>query len=289
MFGLILTDITEYQKAFIFVGPKRGGRGTIGRLLKGLIGPENYVGTSLKAFSEPFGLEDFVGKKAAVFSDVRMDGITLRNMATIVERLLCITGQDDVPVNRKNAKYWNGQLLARLVFFANELPRFRDDSGALAGRFLTFQMQQTFWGREDTDLTKKLLAERPGILNLALDALVRLRRRGRLIQCESGVDMSERLGDLASDVGLFVKECCVVEATAEVMVDTLFVKWQGWCERRGIRYSLASQHFSEKVRAAVATVRDTRSRKDGPGRPTKLLGIGLRKGVRAASILDRVM
>jgi phage/plasmid-associated DNA primase len=34
MFGLCLTDITKYQKAFMFVGPRRGGRGTIGRVIQ---------------------------------------------------------------------------------------------------------------------------------------------------------------------------------------------------------------------------------------------------------------
>jgi len=67
MMGLCLTDETKYQKAFMFVGPKRGGRGTIGRVLRGLIGRENYVGSTLKAFSEDFGMQSFIGKKVVVF------------------------------------------------------------------------------------------------------------------------------------------------------------------------------------------------------------------------------
>src|SRR5262249_42928355 len=167
MFGLCLTDITKYQKAFMFVGPRRGGRGTIGRVLRGLIGADNYIGTSLKAFSEQFGMENFVGKKVAVFSDARLDGVLQR----MTERLLMITGEDEIHINRKNKKYWNGKLATKVVIFSNELLRFQDESGALAGRFLTFRMQQSFYGREDENLTDKLLAERPGILNLALDAL----------------------------------------------------------------------------------------------------------------------
>jgi hypothetical protein len=91
MFGLCLTDVTKYQKLFMFVGPRRGGRGTIGRVLRGLIGADNYIGTSLKAFSEQFGMENFVGKKVAVFSDARLDGVLQRNLSTITERLLTIT------------------------------------------------------------------------------------------------------------------------------------------------------------------------------------------------------
>jgi putative DNA primase/helicase len=128
MFGYCLTDLTKYHKAFMFVGPPRGGRGTIGRVLRGLIGPENYIGTSLKAFSEPFGMENFVGKKVAVFSDARLDGVPQRNLTIIAERLLRITGEDEVEVNRKNSKYWNGQLTTRAVIFSNELFRFQDDS-----------------------------------------------------------------------------------------------------------------------------------------------------------------
>ena len=125
MFGYCLTDLTKYQKAFMFVGPPRGGRGTIGRVLRGLIGAENYIGTSLRAFSELFGMENFVGKKVAVFSDARLDGVPQRNLTTIAERMLSITGEDEIPINRKNAKYWNGQLNARLVIFSNELLRYQ--------------------------------------------------------------------------------------------------------------------------------------------------------------------
>jgi len=124
MFGLCLTDITKYQKAFMFVGPPRGGRGTIGRVLKALIGPSNYISTSLRAFSEQFGMESFVGKKVAVFSDARLDGVPQRNLTTITERLLAITGEDDQHINRKNAKYWEGQLTTRLSYCPITSPRF---------------------------------------------------------------------------------------------------------------------------------------------------------------------
>jgi putative DNA primase/helicase len=159
MFGLCITDVTKYQKAFMFVGPRRGGRGTIGRVLQGLVGKPNYIGTSLKAFSETFGMENFIGKKAVVFSDARLDGVPQRNLSTIVERLLLITGEDDMHINRKNTKYWEGKLTARVVVFSNELLRLPDESGALPGRFLTFRMRQSFFGREDPNLTEKLLAE----------------------------------------------------------------------------------------------------------------------------------
>jgi putative DNA primase/helicase len=192
--------------------------------------------------------------------------------------MLSITGEDGMDINRKNSKYWNGQLTTRLVvIFSNELLRFQDDSGALAGRFLTWRMQQSFRDRADPYLTSKLLAERAGIFNLALSALDALRARGHLEQCESGVEMSDRLGAITSDVSVFVEECCVVSAAQEIMVEELFERWKWWCEAKGIRHGWGTPQFSEKVRSAVPTLRSSRTRVGNPDRLTKLFGIGLRR------------
>jgi putative DNA primase/helicase len=64
------------------------------------------------------------------------------------------------------------------MFLTNELPRFSDSSGALAGRFVILRMTESFYGKEDTGLTQRLLAELPGILNWAIEGWHRLRERG---------------------------------------------------------------------------------------------------------------
>ena len=78
MFGLCLTGVTKYQKVFILVVPTRGGRGTIGRVLKGLVGAENYIGTSLRSLSEPFGMQSYIGKKVVVYTDARIEGLPMK-------------------------------------------------------------------------------------------------------------------------------------------------------------------------------------------------------------------
>ena len=276
MLGLCLTDITKYQKAFMLVGPPRGGRGTIGRVMKALIGPSNYVGTSLRAFSEPFGMESFIGKKVVVFSDARLDGVPQRNLSAITERLLTITGEDDADVNRKNAKYWKGKLTARIIIFTNELLRIQDQSGALPRRMLVFRMQESFMGKEDTNLSNKLIAECPGILNLALAALDQVRARDGLIQCKSGQNMAESLQKLSSDVSVFVEEVCVVGPEHEILCRDLFHRWQSWCEERGVRHNWGENQFSAKLRAVLPRITDSRPR-ETPTRLTKLYGVAIRK------------
>ena len=73
---------------------------------------------------------------------------------------------------------WQGKLHVRFLILTNELPRITDASGALASRFVLLTLRNSFLGREDLQLTDKLLTELPGILNAALKGLDRLRDRG---------------------------------------------------------------------------------------------------------------
>ena len=69
-----------------------------------------------------------------------------------------------------------------------------------------------------------------------MDALDALRERGKLLQSASGVEMAERLGDLTSDVKVFVDECCDVGGEFQVRVSEIFVRWQDWCAAHNTRH-----------------------------------------------------
>ena len=72
MFGYLVSGDTKQQKIFLLVGPKRGGKGTIGRVLSRMIGRHNVAGPTLASLSTNFGLQDLIGKPVAVISDARM-------------------------------------------------------------------------------------------------------------------------------------------------------------------------------------------------------------------------
>jgi putative DNA primase/helicase len=275
MFGLCLTDVTSFQRFFMFIGPPRGGRGTIGRVLKGLIGAENYVGTSFKRFGEQFGMEGFIGKKVAVFTDASLDGQSARYRGGIVEQLKRITGEDDDDVNRKHKPYWHGKLSTRVLVFSNELLKLEDQSGALGDRVIVYRMLQSFKDRMDPKLTDKLLAERPGIFNLALDGWDRVRLNG-LRQPESGLEMATNFQELGSDVKSFITECCVVGPQFREHLQDLYDAWKGWCFGHGVHYNWDDNHFSAKLSAACPTLRKSRPRVANPDRLTMIHGIGLR-------------
>jgi len=132
MFGLMLTPDTRYQKIFLIVGPKRSGKGTIARVLTRLLGRDNVANPTLSGLSSHFGLSPLIDKRAAIISDARLGPRT--DAYTVAERLLSISGEDALTIDRKYRHPWTGCLGVRFLILTNELPRIADASGALASR-----------------------------------------------------------------------------------------------------------------------------------------------------------
>jgi putative DNA primase/helicase len=271
--GYLLTPDTRQQKMLLLVGPKRSGKGTVARVIRGLIGPENVAGPTLSSLGTNFGLWPLLGKTAAIISDARLSGRT--DTATVTERLLSISGEDALTIDRKNLPPVTVKLAVRFSILTNELPRLGDSSGALTGRMILLRMTRSWYGKEDTALTDRLLSERPGILVWAIEGWRRLRERGHFVQPEDGRDLLGELDDLASPVGAFVRERCRVGPGYRVAVADLFAEWKRFCDERGRKEPGTEQVFGRDLLAAVPTLRRVRPR-DEKDRYRAYEGIGLR-------------
>ena len=249
LFGLLLTADTRHQKIFLLVGPKRSGKGTIGRVLKEMLGSANVCNPTLAALAQNFGLAPLIGKPLAMISDARLGGRSDPHI--IAERLLSISGEDGQTIDRKYLDPWNGTLPTRFVVLTNEIPRLTDASGALASRFVIMQMTRSFYGCEDKGLTARLLPELPGILNWAIAGLDRLNARGHFVQPASALEAIAELEDLASPIGAFLKATCRVGPEHSVSCDNLHVAWLAWCREQGREHLGTKQTFGRDVRAAV--------------------------------------
>jgi len=268
-FGYLLTADTSQQKMLFIKGPKRSGKGTIGRVLRQLIGPTNMAGPTTASLAGQFGLQDLIGKSLAIVSDARFTG---DHISQVMERLLCISGEDTITVERKFLGAVDLKLPTRFVFLSNELPRVTDSSGALPSRFCVLALTESFYGREDKDLDKRLFTELPSILLWAMDGWQRLHERGRFTQPESSEDEIQQMEDLASPVSAFVRECCVVGPAFRVTTVRLFDSWKSWCEREGRTVPGTKQSLGRDLGSAITGI----SRHRGSGQEGFYQGIGLK-------------
>lgn len=258
LFGYFLTPDTSQQKIPLIVGPKRSGKGTIARILTSLLGPNSVAAPTLASLATNFGLAPLIGKSVAIIGDARLS--SRADQAAIAERLLSISGEDSLTIDRKFLSAWTGRLPVRFLILTNELPRLADASGALASRFIVLTMENSFFGREDRNLGNRLMTELPGIFNWAREGYLRLRRRGYFTQPDSSRDAVDELEALGSPIAEFLKQRCVIAPGRQCFPGHLFDAWKEWCAENGRRETGTLQSFGRDLRAAVPGLRVSRPR-----------------------------
>lgn len=260
-FGYLLSPDTSQQKILTVIGPTRSGKGTLAKVIKGLVGKQNVIAPSLSTLATHFGLASLVGKSIAIIPDARISGKS--DKAIAVENMLSISGEDTLTIPRKFREDITVRLPTRLVLFSNELPKLTDASGALAGRMIILQLTNTFFGREDTRLDTKLLAELPSILLWAIEGWRRLNERGRFLQPDSGREIADDMMNTSSDMTPFVEECCEIGPDYRVEVDELYKEFKEWCTRQGKTYIPEKKDLGVQLRAKFPKIVKRRPHVDG--------------------------
>ncbi len=272
IFGYLLTPDTAQQKCVLIIGPKRSGKGTIGRVTRAVVGQDNVAAPTLASLATNFGLQPLIGKSVALIADARLGARA--DQAAIAERLLSVSGEDAQTVDRKFLPAWTGSLPTRFVVLANELPRLADASGALASRFVVLTLNRSFFGQEDHGLTQRLLSELPGIFNWALTGWRRLNARGFFVQPASAREAIEAMETLASPITAFLSDIGYVQAThLRVACDLIYADWRLWCEGEGRDKPGNKASFGRDLRAAVPGLRTIQVR-DASGRIRYYEGLG---------------
>ena len=238
--GYGMTEETKFEKAALWLGPRRSGKGTIAFMQQKLAGECAYVGLSFSTWVANVNSRGcLIGKRVGVFPDIRVKpgkhygssydagGIS----PTSQELLLNITGQDTLTIGRKWTGDWHGQLRLKLILISNEVPNFNDTT--LVSRFVKVKFGQNFYGREDVDLRKKLEAEISGIAFRCMTAYRRLIGRGKFIQPQSGLELERKILAESDPWTKFVNETFVIDVAGMVNCAVVKLKFEVWCEEHG--------------------------------------------------------
>jgi putative DNA primase/helicase len=258
--GYCLTSDTRQQKILLMYGPPRSGKGTIASILTELVGRPNVVTPTLASLSQNFGLQPWIDKSVAIFSDARLEGRMAKSVIT--ERLLSISGGDSLTIDVKYGQPITTVLQTRIMILTNELFQLRDASGALANRILILPMTESFLGKEDIFLKEELKKELPGILRWAVEGWVRLRKRGHFVEPASSKELRNDLMGLSSPVKAFLDDCCVIAPTAFVGCGQLYRTFCEWANEQGHNYVPTVEMFGRDLVAIVPGLHRFQERND---------------------------
>jgi putative DNA primase/helicase len=275
-FGYIVSGRTNIHKMCSIIGPPRSGKGTIGRIMAALLNPNAIANPEMRKLASQFGEQGLIGKTLTVISDVRWES---REIQDAVPVLLAITGEDHRSVPQKNKEDWHGRLGTRFMMMSNDIPKFRDASGALANRIIHVELTKSFLGKEDASLEGKLLAELPGILNWALAGLKTLTARGRFVAPASGDEINTDVMRSANPAFAFVEDWCEIREGASTGLDALFDHYLKWCVEQHQEYVGNKTTFSKNIQNAFrGVIAVHRIREPGGRRWREVDGLRVRPG-----------
>ncbi|MCC9655612.1 DNA primase family protein [Rhodopirellula halodulae] len=219
--------IESLEKYFMHVGPTRCGKKVVFEILMMLCGgTDAVVSIDFRDFASDFGLQETPGKRLVLVPEATMSD---KNLAKAVQRIKAWTGGDAIPINRKNKAPLSEKLDAVIWMSSNERLALRDDSSALQARQLLIQFRESFFGREDIQLSKKLRNELPGILLWALEGLKDLKENDwRFAIPDSWKEAAEDLARDSMPVRSFIADCfdpAPGERTPINQVKNLYTDW----------------------------------------------------------------
>ncbi len=261
-FGYHLTLDMSYEKMMIFIGPPRSGKGTVLGILSAMLGSDQVASTELSALATDFGYSPLVGKAAAFLPDAKVGW--KRNIGQASEKLLQVIGGDPVGINAKFKAIRSAvQLTCKFTMAVNIMPEIPDGARALESRLCITSFPNSYIGKEDWGLKRRLAKSAYKLVPWALGGLKRLRERGEFTLPMSSQDEFETFRITANAMSQFVSECCLITGADSDVVPAqgLYELWDNWCKACGRTRSSRPQ-FGQLLHIAAPGVGRARTRTD---------------------------
>lgn len=225
-FGYMLTDDISQQKMLIMSGVARSGKSTMMRILHAMLGSHNCASPTLDNLTNEAHLQGMYDKLGAFLNDV--SDPSPANRTAVVNRIKNIVGQDDVRINRKYQSTIEVTMRCRLNMTCNAIPNLSESSSAMVERGLFFHTPRSFKGKEDPDLTEKLRAEMPGIINWAITGLKKLREVKRLTNHPCMDERIRVFKAATSPLDVFVQSALIIREGTWSSLSDVFKRYRDW-------------------------------------------------------------
>ena len=240
--GYTLMSSCHLEKFFLLIGMGANGKSVLLAIVAALVGPKLVTAVQPSNFDNRFQRGHLAGKLANIVTEIAQGAeIADDKLKSLVSgELTTAEGKFKPPFDFKPiATHWFG---------TNHMPRTRDFSEALFRRAVTLSFNNRFEGdRRDVNLIAKLLAELPGILNIALRGATRLLVRKDFTECPSSDAIKDEWRLEADQVRQFVEECCAEKPDERVASRTIFSSYQVWAREAGINRTVSKNTFSSRL------------------------------------------
>ncbi|MBT3271267.1 hypothetical protein HN371_29285 [Candidatus Poribacteria bacterium] len=184
-------------------------------------------------------------------------------------RVKMLTGGDPITARLLYRDLFTFMPQFKVWLAVNHKPVIKDTSEGMWSRVRFLPFTVSFKGREDHDLERKLMAERAGILNWAIQGAVEWAQNG-LQDPEVVLTATREYRDESDVVGNFLEECTHAAANGKVSAKALYAAYRRWCD------AYRETALKQKSFGARLTERGLERERSGAG--MGYAGIGLQDG-----------
>jgi P4 family phage/plasmid primase-like protien len=253
--GYALTGITREHAMFFAYGTGRNGKGVF----------LNTVGSILGDYAMTADPDTFTASGAGKHLTVlaRLQGARLvvaqeteEGIPWAEARIKSVTGGDPITANYMRQDHFTYMPQFKLFIAGNHKPGLRNVDEAIRARFNLIPFTVTIPPeRRDEQLTEKLAAERPAILQWMIDGCTDWQST-RLRAPEAVKSATGAYFDAEDSIGLWLEECCDIGGYRDNLKN-VFTSWSKW--------ALAAGEQPGLKKAFVATM-EARSHPIKPGK-----------------------
>lgn len=186
-FGYSLTQDSSFHHFMLLEGAARAGKGTLVRVLQGLVGENNRSAIALERFGDNFALCNLYGKQLNVCNEAT------KITPTIEEILKSLTGEDENEFDRKHKSTLKFKNRAKIVITSNARPPFKSEGSLERMLVIHFEAvvppEKRIPGLSDILLQN----ESSGIFNWAIQGYIRLRQNGKFTEPKAMVEQKAEI------------------------------------------------------------------------------------------------
>jgi P4 family phage/plasmid primase-like protien len=244
IFGYILIGGHPYHhKAFNFYGIGGNGKSTVLDALFNLVGQDNVSTVPISALDKPFSAVMLENKLVNINGELTDSDISSAAFKD------CVAGGYILGAKKfKDEKTF--KVNCRFIFSSNNFPVFKDASHGIGRRLVLIPFENIFdESNADYSIGDKIKLEMAGILNLALQGLDRVNKRG-FIEPAAAKELKNEYKQESDPVFAWLDDNCQFQEGYQSSIDTLYSDFVLFCNFQG-RTPCSKVHFSRRVQSAA--------------------------------------
>lgn len=275
--GYSMMSHRRYAKWMLFHGKIRAGKGTIGTVMRWLVGGTGFVGTSLDEIASSFGLDGLEFARVLCISEV--SELDSREGEVAVRVLKNVLGRDPISINAKYKRQMRNVVVQAAPWVqSNEIPQLPNKGRGLSGKMLVLPFDRSFEGKEQHNLMDVLKGELAGIAAWALRGAIKLEAAPdgeKFTPTDSGKAVVRDYHLANNPFDYFLEARFVRNKEGAVANDLVRREWKDWCKSNNVRLHVADNQLLMKI-VAESSWDLSRIRKGAEG--TRVLaGLSLKK------------